>query len=335
MGLSRAMLTKAVSRFVDEGLVAEDREDRLPSGRGQPAIRLRLRPKARLGIGINLWSQGLNLAISNLAYQIVATDSHAPPDRRCPNDAGAYVVDKTRQLLACHGASLGPIAGIALTLPGLMKSSHEIQEITPSQRHVPYEAVRAALAETFGTPVYFENQGPAYYESIQPTNDAGVLLYVSLDYGVGGGLVDHHRIFRGGFNQAVNIGALIPETGPRPNVTDFARTLGRREISEAELQEMVATDDARLREWIDVRAPLLSHPLSTAVQLLNPEVIVLGGQFPRQVYQAIIEKIDLSLCDVPGRVPLTKPQMRVASLTGGHAMASAVAAIPIARAFGY
>ena len=66
MGLSKAMLTKAVGRFLEEGLVAEDREDRLPSGRGQPAIRLRLLPKARLGVGVSLSTRGLDLAVSDL-----------------------------------------------------------------------------------------------------------------------------------------------------------------------------------------------------------------------------------------------------------------------------
>ena len=60
---------------------------------------------------------------------------------------------------------------------------------------------------------------------------------------------------------------------------------------------------------------------------------VLGGLFPKSVYAAMIDRIDLSLCDVPGRLPLMKPQMRVATLTGGHAGASAAAAIPIARLF--
>jgi len=36
---------------------------------------------------------------------------------------------------------------------------------------------------------------------------------------------DRDRILRGGYNQAGHIGGLIPETGPRPSLTDLARTL--------------------------------------------------------------------------------------------------------------
>ncbi|MBX5083084.1 hypothetical protein HJB56_09950 [Rhizobium lentis] len=50
----------------------------------------------------------------------------------------------------------------------------------------------------------------------------------------GGGLVTKDAVIRGAFNQASNIGALIPETGPRPNLSDLARHLGCRldELSE-------------------------------------------------------------------------------------------------------
>ena len=335
LGLSKAMLTKAVGRFLDERLVAEDRQNRLPSGRGQPAIRLRLVPGARLGVGVSLSTQGLDIAVSDLACQIVATVSHSPLDTHEPEQTAARVVEEVRRLLATPAVPDAPLAGVGIFLPGLVSNEQEIQEITPSQRSMPFEAVKTALSTAFGKPVYFENQALAYHAAIQPTNRYNVLLYVTLDYGVGGGLVDHGRIFRGGFNQAVNIGGLLPEPQPRPSVIDFARTLGEPEmdVTEARLERMMAAGDTKLLTWIDQRAPLLSMPLSIAVQMFNPEVIVLGGLFPKSVYAAMIDRIDLSLCDVPGRLPLMKPEMRVATLTGGHAPASAAAAVPIARLF--
>ena len=335
MGLSKAMLTKAVGRFIDERLVAEDREDRLPSGRGQPAIRLRLVPKARLGVGVSLSTRGLGLAVSDLACQIVATASHPPLDTHEPEQTAGRVVDEIRRLLAAPAVPDAPLAGVGISLPGLVSSDDEIQEISPSQRSIPFEAVKTAICTAFGKPVYFENQALAYHDAIQPTNQYNVLLYVTLDHGVGGGLIDHGRIFRGGFNQAVNIGGLLPEPQPRPSVIDLARALGEPEpdVTEARLEQMMAAGDTRLLTWINQRAPLLSMPLSIAVQLFNPDVIVLGGLFPKSVYAAMIDRIDLSLCDVPGRLPLTKPELRVATLTGGHAPASAAAAVPIARLF--
>lgn len=337
MGLSKAMLSKAVGRFLGEGLVAEDREDRLPSGRGQPAIRLRLLPEARLGVGVNLSTRGLDLAVSDLGCQILATASDPPPTGLAPEQAAARVVAAVRRLLASPEVPDAPLAGIGISLPGLMSLTQEIQEITPSQREIPFEAVKSALGAEFGRPTYFEDQSLAYHDAIQPTNRHGVLFYLTLDYGIGGSLVDNGHIFRGGFNQAANIGALLPETGPRPDVIDLARTLGEpeTEMTETRLARMMAGGDRRLIDWIEMRAPLLSKPLSIAVQLFNPEVIVLGGLFPNSVYAAMIDRIDLSLCDVPGRMSLIKPQMRVATLTGEHARASAAAAIPMARLFGF
>lgn len=332
MGLSKAMLTKAVARFVDEGLVAEDRQDRLRSGRGQPAIRLRLQPAARIGVGVNLSTLGLDLAVSDLSYQIVANHSHPPPPDA--GDAAQYVVERARELLT-DDIARAPLAGFGIYLPAMLTDQQEIREITPSQREIPFADVRAALAEAFGCPVYFENQALAFYESVRPANSHRVLLYVNLDYGIGGSLVVDGEIYRGGFNQAVNIGALVPDTGPRPNLTDLSNTLGDANLTEARVSELMAAGDPRLLDWIEARGPVLSEPLSIAVQLLNPQLIVIGGLLPKPVLLALIAQIDLSRCDFPGRVPLTKPRLQVAALSGGNAIAGAVAAIPIARRFGF
>lgn len=331
MGLSKAMLTKAVARFVDEGLVAEDRQDRPRSGRGQPAIRLRLRPTARVGVGVSLSTLGLDLAVSDLSYQIVATRSHPPAPSA--DNAVQHVVDKVGRLLDEDAAGV-PLAGIGISIPGLLTDRREIHEITPSQRQIPFEDIRAALVDAFGRPVYFENHAPAFYESVRPANSHRVLLYIHLNYGIGGSLVVDGEIYRGGFNQAVNIGALLPETGPRPNLTDLSASLGEPGLTEARMAALMTDGDPRLLEWIDARGPLLSEPLSIAVQLLNPQLIVIGGLLPKSLLLALIAKIDLSRYDLAGRMPLTKPRIQVAALTGGDAVAGAVAAIPIARRFG-
>ncbi|MBX5010579.1 hypothetical protein [Rhizobium lentis] len=104
----------------------------------------------------------------------------------------------------------------------------------------------------------------------------------------GGGLVTKDAVFRGAFNQASNIGALIPETGPRPSLSDLARHLGCRldELSEDFLSALFQGGDARLIDWIDDRGERLSKPLATVVQLFNPDAIVVGGFFPRAIYRS-------------------------------------------------
>ena len=42
---------------------------------------------------------------------------------------------------------------------------------------------------------------------------------------------------------------------------------------------------------------------------------MVGGLFPVNVIEALIAHIDLSRYDVPGRVALTKPDIRAASIT--------------------
>ena len=90
----------------------------------------------------------------------------------------------------------------------------------------------------------------------------------------------------------------------------------------------------RLRRWIEARGEQLSWPLSIVVQLFNPTAIVVGGLFPRPIYEALLARVDLGRLDHPGRMPLPKPALQVASVVGPDAMAVTSAAIPIAHLLG-
>ncbi|WP_375337331.1 ROK family protein [Rhizobium lentis] len=183
-------------------------------------------------------------------------------------------------------------------------------------------------------PVYWDNGAycAAAFEAHRPLTSHRCLFYISLDFGIGGGLVTKSAIFRGAFNQASNIGALIPETGPRPNLSDLARHLGcpLDELSEDFLSALFQEGDARLIDWIDDRGERLSKPLATVVQLFNADAIVVGGFFPRAILERLCARIDLGALDVAGRRPLTRPTLTATRLSGPAGLAEAAALLPIA-----
>ena len=90
-----------------------------------------------------------------------------------------------------------------------------------------------------------------------------------------------------------------------------------------------------LMDWIESRGATLSEPLSAVVQLLNPQTIVLGGNFPNPVLSALRQHIDLSVYDVPTRMPLSKPDIVISDVLGEASRATASAILPLAKYLSY
>ncbi len=327
------MLTKAVGRFADLGLVSEQRDATPAGGRGQPALRLRVNDAAIVGIGINLSTRGLYLAAVDLNCAVLETVSRPPLASLDPSLVVPLVEDEVRRLLARESVAGVQCAGFAIAVRALIDRDERIEEITPSQRAVPYDALREALRHQFGLPVYFENFPQAFFEASQPDNRHNTIFHLILGYGIGGALAEGTRVYRGGFNQAANVGALMPETRPRPSLTDLADHLGIpvSELGNRRLEDMLAAADPRLEDWFESRVPAMAMPLSAVVQLFNPEAIVLGGEFPRPFYERMIPGIDLTIFDLEGRMPLRKPEIRVSLATGEAGRARSAASVPIAR----
>jgi len=328
---SKAMLTKSVGRFLENGLVTEQREPGPAQGRGQPALLLKTVPDAVIGIGVELTTRGLDVAAMNLNCALVAREVGPPPPDFGLATLLALIDAAIGRVVAQAGGEAKMIAGIGLAVPGLIDRQGAIAEVTPSQRHIPFAALGDGLEARQGVAVHLENEGPAYAEAIAPEAPRDSLFYLILDHGIGGKIVTGRRIYRGGYNQASNIGGLLPETGPRPTLTDLASHLGLSlaDLTDPFLRRLLQDRSAALIDWLDNRGALLSQPLSAVVQLLNPEVIVLGGGFPPAYYSELITRVSLDAYDVPSRMPITKPSMRVATLTGEAARAAASATIPI------
>ena len=112
--VSKAMLSKAVGRFLDHGLVTERREDAPAQGRGQPALLLKTVPNAVIGIGVELTTRGLDVAALNLDCGVLVRDVAPPPADFDPPVVIADVEAAIDRVLAKAGGRRTMIAGIGI-----------------------------------------------------------------------------------------------------------------------------------------------------------------------------------------------------------------------------
>ena len=322
LDFSPALLSKTIGTFVTERLISEERVAQ-PSGRGQPALKLRARSRAAAGIGLSLTTNGIvgaTIGIDGATLQVLHDQTPAfEPDAR------ARTCRLVRQLLT----TADQFADITIKVPGIIDPDGTIVEVTPTQSIIDFSAFSRHLEADIRLPVVFESRVAAIDEAMRTDQKDAVIFVLILDYGVGGSLISAKSLFRGATGQAGNIGALVPESGLRPSLPDLARHLG---IDLVDLDpETLDANEPAVAEWAVARGEGLSDALSTVVQLFNPSDIVIGGILPRKIIDSLIPHIDLHRFDFPGRSRLPKPRLRSAETVGRDADAVAAGMASIHR----
>jgi predicted NBD/HSP70 family sugar kinase len=300
-GLTRSAIRGLIGEFVAAGLMAERRSasDGQP---GRPSPQVRLDP----GGGVVL---ALEMAVDSLAASIVGLGGEVLAHRRVDRPRGHFSVDETVADLLQLATSLGwpdritgePI-GIGVAVVGVVRRSDGFVSIAPNLgwRDVPLGGL---LAQAFAT------TGP-----VRVANDADLgalaehrrgaarghehVLFISGEVGVGAGLISgghplagaagfagevgHIRVNPNGaacrcgsvgcWETEVGEGALLMRAGRAPGG-------GRKEV-DALLADALAGSPSVLRAVDDV-GRWLGVGIASLVNVLNPELIVLGGLFGR------------------------------------------------------
>ncbi|SHN08865.1 Sugar kinase of the NBD/HSP70 family, may contain an N-terminal HTH domain [Roseibium suaedae] len=328
LNLSKAMLTKAVANFDKAGLIQEERSQQENGERGKPPVFLSVRSSAFHSIGIYAHRHLCAVVRTDLSGKV-----HYSSLREMPQEGAVETI--IFEVARAMENSPSPIIGIGHAVPAIVGEGGELFEVTPTQVGLPLVDIAKGLRSRFKLPVYWEND--AFCSAAYMANGAYAakrcVFYTTFGFGVGGGAVVKGEVFRGAFNQAANIGALIPETGPRPSLTDLARHLGceLETLSLEHLSALYAERDGKLLDWIADRGPRLSEPFSAAIQFFNPDAIVVGGFLPREILSALCAEVTLTGYDISGRRPLTKPVLEVAGLVGPLATAEAASFLPVAQ----
>ncbi|WP_312361813.1 MULTISPECIES: ROK family transcriptional regulator [Rhizobium/Agrobacterium group] len=327
LNLSKSMLTKAVSKFAEIELVIEQQVTLEHGERGKPPVLLCLRNDRFHSIGVYVNRQICAVVRADLSGNVLYKFQKTLTSELAIEDIIRDVENAAR-------SSDVPLIGIGYAVPAIIADDGRLFEVTPTQATLPLSEIVSAIRSRFKLPVFWENDAfcSATYEANGAFADRRCVFYTALGFGVGGGVTFNGSVFRGAYNQAANIGGLIPETGPRPSLTDLAKYLDceLEDLSQERLSELFDAKDTELSAWIKDRGTRMSEPLSASVQFFNPDAILIGGFFPRAILEAICTNIRLDVYDVAGRRPLTRPTVEVSRTLGPQGTAEAASFLPTA-----
>ncbi len=315
LSLSNTTITNLISELLDLGIVIEEHVEVPEHQRrvGRPRRMLRLAPSARYAVGVHIGVGVYRVAVTNLIAEIIynemaAFDLTSPPDivikdivRLIDVVIRKSKVDRERVIGVGVGASglVNYEEGIIVLAPRLGWESVPIQQLMEAQLELPVCVDNNVRTMALAEAIFGDGRG------------VGVLAFVYGRVGVGAGIVVNGQVFRGSGAGAGEIGhtTVIPRGGetctcgntgcletllsepvwirnaealaashPDSLLASYMRQEDER--SPIELILAAATDGDKLaKQFIEDGSCYLGIALANLVNVLNPELIILGGMF--------------------------------------------------------
>jgi predicted NBD/HSP70 family sugar kinase len=279
-GLSRPAVAARVADLVSRGLVVERADG--PSTGGRPPARLEFNAAGGTVLVANLGQSRGQLAVCDLAGTVLAR-TDGPPPEASPARTLPRLLDEWTTLLAAAGIDAATVRGVGLGVPDAVEHA--------AGRWNGVE-VDPPISARFGVSAHLDNEvNAAALGEHQAHPGVDDLLFVKVSTGIGAGLVSGGRIQRGALGAAGEIGHVrVPSatgadalcrcgnTGCVEAVAGGAALLARSPARDLpELVALARSGDPATVALLREAGRRIGEVVATAVNLLNPAVVVLGG----------------------------------------------------------
>lgn len=271
-------------------------------GRGRPGAPVSLTRGPVAGLGLEVNGHSLAACVVDLTGAVrhrerVARDSRGRPAAETVD----ALVDVARRIMAEAAEAGLTVVGTTAAVPGVVdRAANTVNAPNISWQDVPTEDLLtdALPAQVLGVRVDNEANlgalGELWYGA---GRGSGSYVYVSGEAGIGAGLVVDGELFRGAHGAAGELGHVVVEPGGSPcpcggrgcveqvaGMDVVLRAAGLREARSGTSPDRVArllrrleADDPRAADAVAAAGEGLAIALIAAVNLLDPDTVVLGG----------------------------------------------------------
>jgi predicted NBD/HSP70 family sugar kinase len=290
-GLASATVSNIVRALTASGLIDTE------PGSGRRGTVVRLSRAAGVVAGIDVGHTHLAVAVADLSGRILS-ETRQPLEPDHAYDAALQLATSLLEdVLARAGLDMADVRTIGMGLPApisddVVRSS----AILPGWVGVNAAAVTGAR---FGCPVHVDNDanlGALAEHRVGVATDVDDLVFVKVSSGVGAGLIINGEIFRGSHGSAGEIGHLtLDEQGPLCRCgsrgcleayasTDTAIAMMATQLPGATIDEIFRAaheGNAAALRLLEDAGLHLGWGLASVVNLLNPGMVVVGGDMAR------------------------------------------------------
>jgi glucokinase-like ROK family protein len=313
--LSQTTITKLTDELIKFGIIAEYGTEEIleQRGAGRPRTILRLLPDARYAIGVHIGIGTYRIAITNLKGEIRCSEVKNFDLGNSPYDVLLDIVNGINHCIEVNKINRSFIIGIGVGASALVDHNQGVNILAPrlGWKNVP---IKRILSDQLELPVVVDNnvRAMALGEGFFGKGfGASPLIFIYGRVGIGAGIIINNQILRGNSYGAGEIGhfVMIPEGGKfchcgkrgcletlvseaeilnqAQDLVDknpdsiLASCLRRNEIENPVERVYLAAreGDILAQGIIDNCGYFLGLIIADLVNLLDPELIILGGMF--------------------------------------------------------
>ena len=293
-GLSRTAVAARVSALQARGLVVENEEG--PSTGGRPPARLTFNSDAGVVLAAAIGRSRTRLGVCDLAGRVLAMADLDQEVGTGPNDLMPDVVKRLEVLLDELGRGADQVLGVGLSIPGTADRERGCSLSSPIMSGWDGIPLAPYFETLTSAPVLLDNDANAIVLSEKREHRANFenVLLIKASTGLGAGIVAGGVLQRGALGAAgefghtktpaaVGVSCRCGDTGCLEAVAGgwaLVRRLqeqGRPVGHIRAVVDLAIAGDPEARRLIRESGRLIGEVLAGAVNLLNPEVLVVGG----------------------------------------------------------
>lgn len=325
MRLSPATVSAIVDQLIQEGLI--DEQGLGQSQGGRPPVLVSLNPNARTVLAVYVQVDGIQGAITNLHGDILHQTTF-PIDLTDSRTLLSSITQAVSELEATAQTLGRPILGLGVACPGLIEKSSGVLRYS-SSLGVEGVPIGAKLQDRFGLQTLIDNdQNAAALAELHlgAGDGASNFIYVSLDAGIGAGIIVDGSVYGGAWGAAGEFGhTTIDVNGPPCRCgnrgclgvmaggaamlsqatymlhqgvdTSLAAACGG-DVGKLRLEhfmQAVRENDRAARSIFDVAVEYLGAGVASLVNLLAPELVVVGGTVTREAEEIVIQALQAAV----------------------------------------
>ncbi|MEW6101453.1 MAG: ROK family protein [Candidatus Omnitrophota bacterium] len=252
--------------------------------------------KSKYIIGIDLGGTNLKAALCDSDFRILHKQVLSTRKFKSREKLISCIVSCVGAIIEKYGLLRSCVLGIGIGLPGPVDNKRGIVHFLPNIPGFKNVNLKAILQRRMKLPVFVDNDAKLMCLAEQSLGRAAPFenaICITLGTGVGGGLIINGKLYRGSNNASGEIGHMaINEKGPKCNCGGFAclesyvgnnrlmqdakKGFGRH-ITLEELSALAKKGNKRALKIWEKAGLRLGLALSNALNLLNPEAIIIGG----------------------------------------------------------
>jgi len=294
-GLSRSTVTGRVDQLLAAGLLHESGVEHGP--RGRPSTVLAVCESYGVVLTADLGATHARAAVCDLAGTTLVETNTDLLISNGPHVVLGWLERTWTEQLGSGAVSGARVVGLGVGIPGPVDFDAGCAVRPPIMPGWDGYPVRRQLTERFGVPGFVENDANVMalgeYHAGFPGSPS--FLFVKVATGIGAGLVVDGQLIRGATGGSGDIGHIrLDGSQPQPQCACGARgclaatasggaiarrlrDLGRPARSSREAVRLAEQGDSQAVALVRNAGLLIGDVLATSVSLLNPEVLMIGG----------------------------------------------------------